>query len=309
MALTNFFLIFCLLPSLEALVYGGNSVEEHNTIQSMIFGACTNIEDQPSCLSNLDAELGKMASRDHNSVLSAAIQATLDKAREAIDMMTKFNTYSTSFREQIAIEDCKELLDFSVSRAGLVKIRAGDNNIHYGGNLKAWLSAALSNQDTCLEGFEGTDRRMEGFIRGSLTQVTQLIANVLSMYSELHSLPFKPSRNNTKTIGNSDFPKWITDGDKETLHAHRKGLHVDAVVALDGSGHHRSIAEAVYAAPSYSNRRYIIYIKKGIYKENIDLKKKKDQHHVHWRWDWSYYCDWQSESHARLDHISNSYCW
>lgn len=52
-------------------------------------------------------------------------------------------------------------------------------------------------------------------------------------------------------------------------------MHYDTVVALDGSGDYRSITEAVYAAPNYSLRRYVIYIKEGVYKENIDLKKKK----------------------------------
>ena len=187
---------------------------------------------------------------------------------------------SSSYREQIAIEDCKELLDFSVSELAwslleMKRIRAGSENIHYEGNLKAWLSAALSNQDTCLEGFEGTDRRIESFIRGSLKQVTQLISNVLALYVQLHSLPFKPPRNSTGKSPNKDFPAWITDGDKDLLLAHPNHMGVDAIVSLDGSGHYQSIAQAIYEAPSYSNRRYVIHVKKGVYKENIDLKKKK----------------------------------
>uniref|UniRef100_A0A2N9EF21 Pectinesterase n=1 Tax=Fagus sylvatica TaxID=28930 RepID=A0A2N9EF21_FAGSY len=52
-------------------------------------------------------------------------------------------------------------------------------------------------------------------------------------------------------------------------------MHVDTIVALDGTGHYRTITEAILAAPSHSNRRYVIYVKKGVYKENIDMKKKK----------------------------------
>lgn len=59
------------------------------------------------------------------------------------------------------------------------------------------------------------------------------------------------------------------------MKSHPRNVHVDAVVALDGSGDFRSITEAVNETPNYSNRRYIIYVKKGVYKENIDMKRKK----------------------------------
>ncbi|KAL0289594.1 UNVERIFIED_CONTAM: putative pectinesterase/pectinesterase inhibitor 22 [Sesamum calycinum] len=97
--------------------------------------------------------------------------------------------------------------------------------------------------------------------------------------SELACLPFRPPRNNGTAAnddsGNKGFPKWMTEGDKELLLSSQKGMHADAVVAVDGSGQYRSIAQAIYEAPSYSNRRYVIYVKKGVYKENIDMKKKK----------------------------------
>lgn len=151
--------------------------------------------------------------------------------------------------------------------------------MQYEGNLEAWLSAALSNQDTCLEGFEGTDRRLESYISGSLTQVTQLISNVLSLYTQLHALPFRPPRNNTHKTSesldlDSEFPEWMTEGDQELLRSKPHRSRADAVVALDGSGHYRTITEAVNAAPSHSNRRYVIYVKKGLYRENVDMKRK-----------------------------------
>ncbi|XP_059648468.1 putative pectinesterase/pectinesterase inhibitor 22 [Cornus florida] len=285
MALLNFLLLLVLLPNfIEALSNGTiNSEDQSHTMQAMIVQACNNVENQNSCLSNIQSRLETLDSQQNpTSVLRAALEATLNEARLAIEMVTKFNTLSIDSREQIAIEDCKELLDFSVSElawslAEMKQIRAGSKNIHYEGDLKAWLSAALSNQDTCLEGFEGTDRRVESFIKGSLTQVTQLISNVLTLYTQLHSLPFKPRRNDTTTMNKAmdDHPKWLTEGDKDLLFASPKGMHVDAIVALDGSGHFRSIGQAIYEAPSYSKRRYIIYVKKGVYRENIDLKKKK----------------------------------
>lgn len=49
----------------------------------------------------------------------------------------------------------------------------------------------------------------------------------------------------------------------------------DAVVAQDGSGDYTSVGAAVEAAPSESESRYVIYVKKGVYMENVEVNKKK----------------------------------
>lgn len=251
-------------------------------LHAMIAQVCMDVEDQTTCLANVQNEIVKHGPPTPSSVVTAALRTTLNEAMGAIDKMSKFSTFSISYREQQAIQDCKELLDFSVSELAwslgeMRRIRAGDNSVDYNGDLQAWLSAALSNQDTCLEGFEGTDRRLQGYISGSLAQVTQLISNVLSLYTQLHSLPFGPPANKTRLANDrgSEFPEWMTESDQELLRSRPRGIHADAVVALDGRGHYRSISEAVDAAPSQSNRRYVIYVKSGMYKENVDMKRKK----------------------------------
>ncbi|QCD94316.1 pectinesterase [Vigna unguiculata] len=268
MAMLGFLFILVLLPSFKALSYEPiHSEIQTQDMQALIAQACMDIENQNSCLTNIHNELTKIGPPSPTLVMSAALKATLNEALVAIDNMTKITTFSVSYREQQAIEDCKELLDFLVSELAwslgeMQRICAGDTNVQYEGNLEAWLSAALSNQDTCLEGFEGTNRSLESYISGSLTQ--------------LHTLPFKPPRNTTiaESDGTSEFPEWMSEGDQELLRAKPHGVRADAIVALDGSGHYGSIAEAVNAASSHSARRYIIYVKKGLYKENVDMKKK-----------------------------------
>jgi pectinesterase len=53
------------------------------------------------------------------------------------------------------------------------------------------------------------------------------------------------------------------------------GLPVDAVVAQDGSGNFTTVSAAVEAAPSQSAARHVIYVKKGVYRETVEVKKKK----------------------------------
>ncbi|XP_047977357.1 putative pectinesterase/pectinesterase inhibitor 22 [Salvia hispanica] len=279
MANFAFLLIFTMtLSSCHLLSLG--LLDQNQTFETLMARACHKINNQDSCLSALQSHF---ESHDHPavSVLTAALKNSINEARSAINKIATFNTLSITYREQLAVEDCKELLDFSVSElawslAEMNNIHAGRKTPHSDGNLKAWLSAALSNQDTCLEGFEGTDRRLQRFVRGSLTQVTQLIGNVLTLYTQMHGLPFKPPRKNaTEDPIYPGFPEWMTDGDKALLASGPTGMHVDSVVALDGSGHYRSIGQAILEAPDHSNRRFVIYVKKGVYHENVDMKKKK----------------------------------
>lgn len=276
-----FLVLVVLLPSINASNPESSSKEQALDLQLLLSRACNGVDNWDTCFSNVNRELENIAGAPNSAaILSAALSATLNEARQAIQTITSFTALSMNYREQVAIEDCKELLDFSVSELawslGVMKrIREGVNNDHYEGDLKAWLSAALSNQDTCLEGFDGTDGRVASFIRGSLKQVNQLIGNVLALYAQLHSLPFRPPRNSRASKDNTSFPEWMTEGDRGLMNSSPTQMHADAVVALDGSGHYHTITEAINEAPSYSNRRYVIYVKKGIYKENIDLKRKK----------------------------------
>lgn len=52
-------------------------------------------------------------------------------------------------------------------------------------------------------------------------------------------------------------------------------MNANVVVAKDGTGKYKTVTEAMAAAPENSNTRYVIYVKKGVYKETIDIGKKK----------------------------------
>ncbi|KAH9603219.1 hypothetical protein KSS87_000327 [Heliosperma pusillum] len=308
--MANFFtllplLLLILLPLLSNAQFNNETNQIPDQImQNMITQACANMDDQITCLSNLESRLPN-GPKNATSILKAALETSLNELQHVIRKVSTFNSLSTSSgREQIAVEDCKELLDFSVTELAwsLAEMRrfrgsSNSNSNNYNhivhdpeGNLQAWLSAAVSNQDTCLEGFQGTNQQVHNYIKGGLTQVTQLITNVLTLYTRFHTYPFTSPRhethhhnhnhnddNSTKKFDTQEFPAWMTEGDKELLRdsTPSKGMHVDAIVALDGSGHYQSIEQAIDAAPNHSNRRYVIYVKKGVYNENVDMKKKK----------------------------------
>ena len=133
-------------------------------------------------------------------------------------------------------------------------------------DLRIWLGAALANTDTCMEGFEGTSGNVKGLISTSIDKVNSLVQQLLT---RVHPV----SDHFTRSREQGQFPSWVEPGDRNLLW--RKKLHVDAVVAADGSGNYTRVMDAVVAAPDYRMKRYVIHIKKGVYEEYVEIHKKK----------------------------------
>ncbi|KAF9587122.1 hypothetical protein IFM89_039665 [Coptis chinensis] len=213
------------------------------------------------------AELLKVPS----ATFLTSVKSTIDEVKVATSIVSKFVNKFVNSRLLNAINDCVDLLDYtadelSLTLSAIENPNGNDNSTgDRGVDLKAWLSAALGNQETCLDGFEGTNSFVKKVIGGSLQKVTSRVANVLGMVGQV------PSNKNSPR----DFPAWMKPGDRRLLQAPTSAVSADVVVAMDGSGSFSSVMDAILAAPDYSTRRYVIYVKRGVYKENVDIKKKK----------------------------------
>ena len=78
-------------------------------------------------------------------------------------------------------DDGLEELDASGARGAVAARNAADD-------LHAWLSAALGNQDTCLESFRGTDGRLLRRVEAAVAQLSQLVSNLLAIHKRLRSI-------------------------------------------------------------------------------------------------------------------------
>ncbi|CAI9292877.1 unnamed protein product [Lactuca saligna] len=71
----------------------------------------------------------------------------------------------------------------------------------------------------------------------------------------------------------NDFPTWVTPGDQKLLHTGSLRTKANLVVSQARGSKFRTIQLALKYAACYNhrNKRYIIYIKRGVYKENIEI--------------------------------------
>ncbi|KAG6677491.1 hypothetical protein I3842_14G029900 [Carya illinoinensis] len=70
-------------------------------------------------------------------------------------------------------------------------------------------------------------------------------------------------------------PDWVKGGDRKLLQSSSPASQANIVVATDGSGDYTTIKDAISAASKRSGSgRYVIYVKQGTYKENVEIKLK-----------------------------------
>nr|CAB3476734.1 unnamed protein product [Digitaria exilis] len=295
-----------------AAVFAGVSFETQGEAEAfedaLLRQACFNVSasgarlGEEACVSRLDTARGGAGSGPV-PVLRAALRDTLGEAVGAVVSVRALASLSNHARDEMAVRDCVELLGYSVDELGWAldaMAETDDEQDDASGSrraeddLHAWLSAAMGNQDTCVEGFHGTDGLLLRRVEVAVAQLTQLVSNLLAMHKRLRSItPLlhhgDPARNNGTGLG-SELPPWVTDiedgddkGDEELLQRCGRGragggkprTRVDVVVAQDGSGRYRTVGEAVARAPSHSKRKYVIYVKRGVYHENVEVRKKK----------------------------------
>lgn len=137
---------------------------------------------------------------------------------------------------------------------------------------KAYLSASLTNKNTCLEGLESASGPMKPTLVSSLTSTYKYVSNSLSALKS--QVPSPKGRKNRRLLG---VPAWISRRDRRILESSGDEYDPSEVltVSADGSGNFTTISDAVNFAPNNSFDRIIIYVKKGFYDENVEIPSWK----------------------------------
>ena len=288
----------------------GGSLKSPCNSSELIYTACSKSLYPELCISTLVTYPGVDQLVETKDVVPLTVKATMDRAWQSMAL----NIVLPDETERAAYEDCVELLHDTIYHlnASLVNMQAMSrkNPLSILSDVNTWLSAALTNQDTCLEGFQHLIIAAGGNAKSNITneskKLSELISNSLAMFRTLFgnaSLENSEQRNRvnrrilekTGQVNNAgldqefyedyglidqdgmkDFPLWLSAIDRLLLRLSPADLKADAVVARDGSGDYLSIADAVNDAPSnLRGKKYIIYVKAGLYSETVRVSKRK----------------------------------
>ncbi|KAJ0983261.1 hypothetical protein J5N97_011516 [Dioscorea zingiberensis] len=230
---------------------------------------CTNSPNPSSCHTIVSNALTATQSPQPSPllILRTILDSSFAQLDTAIVAATELHGRGNNEpKQQASLADC--LLLFDLSRDLMLRSVSGINRgVHT--DVRTWLSAVLTNHDTCLDG-------LDGYLKLSMeAQLKSLMASASASLAVLNAA----SRSNSHDDVVSqvfDFPSWIAPHDRKLLEARSASdIKADVVVAKDGSGKYKTVQEAVDSAPDRSTRRYVIYVKKGVYKENVSIGKTK----------------------------------
>lgn len=190
-------------------------------------------------------------------------------------------------REKTALHDCLEMVDETLDELRKAELELNEypnkkKLSEHANDLMTLVSSAITNQESCLDGFSHDDA--DGHVQGALLEgeehVEKMCSNALAMIKNMtdtdiatqQRLMGRKLKEETKNKNNG-WPEWLSDGDRRLLQS--LTVTPNVVVAADGSGNYKTVSAAVAAAPKKSSKRYVIRIKAGVYRENVEVPKSK----------------------------------
>jgi pectinesterase len=230
--------------------------------------------------------------------LVSTLRETLDAVRDVASIISAFPAVggilgAGDLRLTSAVADCLDLLDLSADElswsmsavspaarpaagGGAAGGRVGTGDAR--SDLRAWLSGALGNQDTCKDGLDETGSPLGPLVSAALQTLTSLLADGLGqVVTGEEGASSRHLRGRGLSQG-APLPRWLGRRERRLLQmpvGGAGGMAVDAVVARDGSGNYTTVQAALDAAPSEGAGRWVIYVKRGVYNETVEVKKKK----------------------------------
>ncbi|KAI3455680.1 hypothetical protein Pfo_012343 [Paulownia fortunei] len=253
--------------------------------------SCSNTLYPELCYSSIADSLNdneKVKSKKDVIILSLNVTiAAVQRNYFSIKKLLAAGKSNFTEREKTALHDCLETIDETLD-----ELHNAVNNLEeyplkksikeHADDLKTLLSSTITNQETCLDGFSHgkTDKNVrEVLVGGQVLRVEKLCSNSLAMLTNMTDTDIENERRLSggrklvEAEGSSGWPEWLSAGDRRLLQS--SSVTPDVVVAADGSGDYRTVAAAVAAAPQRSSRRYVIRIRAGVYRENVEVPRRK----------------------------------
>ncbi|CAL5328723.1 unnamed protein product [Camellia sinensis] len=163
-------------------------IPSSSSSQDLVRSSCVHASYPNICLRTLSSYSG--AANTPRDLAQAAVKVSLSRARKVSAYLTTVRDgVGASKREQAAVRDCVEQVADSVNELGktlseLQHLRVGTFRWQMS-NAETWVSAALTNEDTCLDGFREIDGKVKSDVNRKITNVARVISNALYLINRL----------------------------------------------------------------------------------------------------------------------------
>lgn len=263
--------------------------------QKSVKAMCEGTDDPKLCHDTLSTVKSSSVS-DPKAYIAAGVEATAKSVIQALNMSDRLKVEHGDKDPGIkmALDDCKDLIEFALDSIESSANLVNEHNIQalhdQSPDLRNWLSAIISYQQSCMDGFNngtnGEEEVKKQLHTDSLDQMGKLTGIVLDIVTNLSKilqsfdlkLDLNPASRRLLELDAEGYPTWFSAADRRLLDKMNQGdaPPPNAVVALDGSGQFKSVKQAIDSYPKNFKGRFIIYVKAGVYNEYILIPKKSE---------------------------------
>ncbi|KAH6779194.1 Plant invertase/pectin methylesterase inhibitor superfamily [Perilla frutescens var. hirtella] len=218
--------------------------------------------------------LTELGSGDPNiDLLSALVNSTISQTNlpnSNFEILTSHFISTQAQQSRLAIDYCHELMSMSQKRLKQAMEALKTSPGKHKADIQTWLSAALTFQETCKDSVEGhvPSNLYMGEVYKKMGFLSELGSNPLALANRIMGERSSPAAGRRLLERTESFPRWLSAGERKLLQSTE--IKANAVVAKDGTGHFKTVTEAIEAA---SGGRYVIYVKAGTYNEKINTNK------------------------------------
>lgn len=284
-----------LVSALIGIVVGVNNNNNNNKSEAIVKSSCGNTFYPELCYSTISRhpKVSNNLVKTQKDVIEVAVNITKTAVEKNYFQIKKLMSSRKGVLTPRALHDCLEMVSETLEELQKVEKGLQDEYYHddtkHANDLKTLMSSTITDQETCLDGFshEDADKKVRKELEKGQERVEKMCSNALAMICNMtntHDDDFININNNSqphkrkKLLMEEDdhdeyWPHWLSGGDRKLLQS--GSVRPNVVVAADGSGNYRTVAAAVAAAPSKSSTRYVIRIKAGVYRENVEVPKAK----------------------------------
>ncbi|XP_050261404.1 probable pectinesterase/pectinesterase inhibitor 12 [Quercus robur] len=206
------------------------------------------------------------------------LKTATNESRKLSTLLSKAGILNNIIEKQRGtIQDCTELHQITLSSLQRSVSQTNDAPINKRklADARAYLSAALTNKITCLESLDSASGPLKPALLNFIHDTYKHVSNSLSILSSQFPQNISQHSQNNRRLVDVGVPTWISKKLESRTRMLESESKVLLTVAAGGTGNFTTITDAINFAPNNSIVKTEIYVKQGVYEENVVIPSYK----------------------------------
>ena len=239
-----------------------------------------------------------MQSLQNTNTTSALVftEATLTSARDGVDNVRLAVENISTPANAPAVQVCVDTLNVADEELTWIigELNGNDSsalNATLFQDMKVRLTAAMEMHTTCVDAFQESGTNVSASVQALMDHTNEIFSVALSflslfagvgdnIYAWAAAAGYGGSRRRLLSYdferegSAGEIPSWVeVQHHRHLLQTNPPGSYINVTVAANGTGNYRRIMDALKGAPLQSKTPYVIYIKAGVYLEQVHIIK------------------------------------